>query len=258
MKYKIMVKSLIVFCFSVLNVYSEEKLNSLTYLNSVTNKEIASKIDENIKTEPLKSKDAFSSVPEWQGTNCVKSQCDKWSANNGVKWECEAKKDSSCSQWKSNLNVSWNCENFDSKKRCAEWVSDSGEKKDPKCDEKGCGFLKTKDNFMPAFLLIPINPLREINFKSNPLWDENGTGAWILCSEKNETWTYTEESWITKKQQRQDIYICKVVTEYNCKWRQCYEDHPQTAPGTCYCKTGCYQTSKKETGECHWEPMSEY
>jgi len=84
--------------------------------------------------------------------------------------------------------------------------------------------------------------------------DENG-GGWTSCSDTSQSWTIDDVEYRTTSHQRQEIYVCKFVVTWSCRWRSCQEVYPHTQPGQCYCKSACSK-SARNTGECAWQPVS--
>lgn len=117
-------------------------------------------------------------------------------------------------------------------------------------ENNGTGIINFK--FFPGLEQIE-QPLREVNFKSQYSWDENGYST-LSCSKKDEKFTINDDEWRTEKQEGFEQYICKYMITYSCRWKNCTVPYPHTSPDICNCKVLCSSKAQK-TDECHWQPI---
>lgn len=75
----------------------------------------------------------------------------------------------------------------------------------------------------------------------------------IPCSKKDDK-SYTEETlWKIMKQDKNDYYVCDLVTTYEIYWWKCSVSNPHTAPGVCVCAQVQRKYKETLTDKCHWE-----
>lgn len=173
-----------------------------------------------------------------------------WSSDAGTSWTCavEAAGGSGCQEWKSDKGVSLTCGNRSAAGECQSWQSDK--------DATRSGTeVQAGGNFPPFFLQRGVSlPSRSVQFeKYSPTWDDNGMG-WVACSEKDQQWQSTDNEWRTVKKQKWEIYVCRYVVTYNCRWKNCTRPYPNTEPNSCSCKVSC-NNSAERTDDCHWEQL---
>lgn len=196
----------------------------------------------------------------WNGETCAGGACGKWSSDNGAAWTCtgELSAKGGCMEWRSNSGVSWSCEQASpSSGECLSWRSNAGVSRPAACDKNGCDpkAAEAKDEFMPFFMQRAADsPGREVRFdKANPSWDENGMG-WVPCAEKDQSWQTTENTWRTERKDGWEIYVCRYIVTYSCRWKNCTRPYPNTDPNSCSCKVSCRDSAEK-TNDCHWEQI---
>lgn len=173
-----------------------------------------------------------------------------WSSDAGTSWTCavEAAGGSGCQEWKSDKGISLTCGSRNAAGECQSWQSDKD------APRPGPG-SKVGGNFLPLFLQSGVSlPSRSVQLeKSSPSWDENGMG-WVSCSEKDQQWQSTDNEWRTVKKQKWEIYVCRYVVTYDCRWKNCTRPYPNTDPDSCSCKVSC-RNSAERTDDCHWEQL---
>lgn len=75
----------------------------------------------------------------------------------------------------------------------------------------------------------------------------------MSCSKKDDK-SYTEEiTWKIMKQDKNDYYVCDIVTTYEIYWWKCSISNPHTAPGVCVCAQVQRKYKETLTDKCHWE-----
>lgn len=195
----------------------------------------------------------------WNGEACAGGACNKWNSDHGAVWTCagDSAAKGGCMEWRSNSGVSWSCEKVSpASGECFSWRSNTGVSRPAACDKNGCeAKADVKEEFMPFFVQNPAGAaVREVQFeKANPSWDENGMG-WVPCAEKDQQWQSTDNIWKTERKDGWEIYVCRYVVTYSCRWKNCTRPYPNTDPNSCSCKVSC-RNSEQKTSDCHWEQI---
>lgn len=203
---------------------------------------------------------AYAASPDWSGSGCSGANCSAWNSAGGESWTCASAVPGSgtCAEWRSSAGASWTCEvSAAGTGGCLLWKSGEGRYLPAACDKNGCkpSGDKRPDVFMPSFMQLAKDyPSRAVEFsKAVPTWDENGYG-WVACSEKDQRWQFTEDTWRTERKEGWEIYVCRYIVTYDCRWKNCNRPYPNTEPDSCACKVSCRDSAQK-TNDCHWEQI---